>query len=129
VNEKQAKQHQDEHHYKILSAEKFVDIKSFIELAKNYGKCQMDDQGKIAFLVTPTSAPPSVNTPKNLSSNVPRPSAAIQPVVQTIELDEASVIQGPAFTPKKKQVDFVQITDNRNSVISNMSKGFGGVSQ
>jgi hypothetical protein len=45
VNEKQAKVHTEEHHYKIIPADKFPDKKSFIELAKDYGKCQLDEKG------------------------------------------------------------------------------------
>ena len=65
----------EEHHYKIIDAEEFPTRELFIEVAKNYGKCQLDETGGIAFLVTPTSAPPSVNNPKKsqgFGTNVPK---------------------------------------------------------
>ena len=48
--------------------------------------------------------------------------------MQTIELDEASVIQGPAVIPQKKHNDFAQINSGRNSGVSG-PKGFGQASQ
>lgn len=73
VNEKQAKIHEDQFNYKIISAEKFPSKESFLELAKNYGKAQIDDDGNVAYLVTPTSAPPLINNPAKARESMPPP--------------------------------------------------------
>jgi hypothetical protein len=57
VNESQGNEQKKLFGHTILAAEAYSSKESFMQLAKENGKCVLDECGRLINLVTPTSAP------------------------------------------------------------------------
>ena len=58
LNETQSNEHKQQHGHTIISGETFATIDQFVQIAARYGKCELDQNGNLINLTTPTSAPP-----------------------------------------------------------------------
>lgn len=68
VSEAQANDHRKIFGYTILAAEQYSSKESFLQIAKDNGKCVLDECGRLINLQTPTSAPANASSKPNISN-------------------------------------------------------------